>query len=114
MQSLGEWFSKDIGQEYIDPVNRLNNLAGPMVGDLLLVSNYRDGYYFAAPLTGMHGGLHPEDSRSTFLFGWPDANKEDWLKTKNKIESAIQKRCQDEEERQPSTADLITGLTAVI
>jgi hypothetical protein len=114
LRSLEEWFSQGMGREYIDPVNRLNNLAGPMAGDLLLVSNYRDGYYFAQPIPGMHGGLHPDDSKSTFIFGWPDATQDDWLKIKSKIEGAIQKRCRDEGERQPSTADLITGLTAVI
>ena len=61
-RSLEEWFAHQPAQEYADPVNRLNNLAGPMCGDILLVSNYAGGYYFAAPMRGMHGGLHPEDS----------------------------------------------------
>jgi len=43
-------------EEYADPVNRLNNLVGPMCGDILLVSNYAGGYHFAAPMCGMHGG----------------------------------------------------------
>ncbi len=52
---------------------RLDRLAGPMTGDLLLVSNYAGGYYFGAPITGIHGGLHPEESRAVLSFGWPGA-----------------------------------------
>ena len=89
-------------------------MAGPLAGDLLLISNYRDGYYFAQPIPGMHGGLHPDDSRSTFIFGWPDATQEDWLNVKRKIEKAIEKRCFEEGNRHPSTVDLVTGLTAVM
>ena len=114
LRSLDEWFSQYTDQECVDPVNRLNNLVSPMAGDLLLISNYRGGYYFAAPLPGMHGGLHPDDSKSTFIFGWPDATHADWVKTKNIIVDAIQKRCKNEGGRQPSTADLLTGLLAVL
>lgn len=114
LHTLEDWFSKYSDDEYIDPVTRLHNLTGLLAGDLLLISNYRDRYYFAQPIAGVHGGLHPDDSISTFIFGWPSASQEDWLNVKHKIENAIQKRCQEEGNRHPSTADLVTGLTAVM
>jgi hypothetical protein len=112
--SLGEWFTDQPAQEYADPVNRLNNLAGPMCGDILLVSNYAGGYYFAAPMRGMHGGLHPEESFATMAFSGPGLSETEWLAAKAALQQAIQARCQAENNRQPSTADMLTGLLALI
>jgi hypothetical protein len=112
--SLEEWFEAQPAQEYADPVNRLNNLVGPKCGDILLISNYAGGYYFAAPMCGMHGGLHPEDSFATMAFGCPGLSKTEWLATRAALQQAIQTRCQAENGRQPSTADLLTGLMALI
>jgi hypothetical protein len=117
--SLGEWFSPDnqdryfpIPQKYADPTHRLDNLVSPYVGDLLLISNYADGFYFGAPITGIHGGLHPEDSGVTLAYGFPGETPEIASKLRIAVESAIQTRCQAEGGRQPSTADLLTGLLA--
>ena len=112
--SLTEWFNAQPAQEYADPVNRLNNLAGPLCGDILLISNYAQGYYFSAPARGMHGGLHPEDSQATLAYGWPGASESAWQEAKTAIQQAILARCQAENNRQPSTTDLLTGLLAGI
>ena len=112
--SLEEWFEDQPAQEYADPVNRLNNLVGPMCGDILLISNYAGGYYFAAPMSGMHGGLHPEDSFATMAFGCPGFSETEWLAARTALQQAIQSRCQAENGRQPSTSDLLTGLMALI
>ena len=113
-RSLEDWFASQTAGQYADPVNRLNNLAGPMSGDILLVSNYAEGYYFAAPMHGMHGGLHPEDSYTTMAFGCPGFSELEWLAARAALQQAIQTRCQAENGRQPSTADLPTGLMALI
>jgi hypothetical protein len=108
--SLKEWFSLQPEDHYIDPVQRINNLSSPFGGDLLLISNYAAGFYFGAPITGIHGGLHPEDSRATLIFGFPGAHHNNGLRIA--IKEAIQARCEAEGGRQPSTADLLPGLLA--
>ncbi len=112
--SLEEWFADQPAEEYADPVNRLNNLVGPMCGDILLVSNSAGGYHFAAPMCGMHGGLHPEDSFATMAFGGPGLSEAEWMAARTTIQQAIQTRCQAENGRLPSTADLLTGLMTLI
>jgi Type I phosphodiesterase / nucleotide pyrophosphatase len=112
--SLEEWFADQPAQQYADPVNRLNNLVGPMCGDILLFSNYAGGYYFAAPMLGMHGGLHPEDSRATMAFGCPGFSETEWSAARAALQQAIQARCQAENGRHPSTTDLLTGLMTLI
>lgn len=118
--SLEKWFSTTSGRfdvvasgRYLDPVNRLNNLAGPLTGDLLLVSNYADGFYFGAPIHGVHGGLHPEDSRAVLAYGFPGVDADTAEKMRIAIWSAIHQRCIAEGKRQPSTADMLTGLDAL-
>ncbi len=57
----------------LQAAQRLAHLAGPMSGDLLLVSNYAGGFYFGAPTVGTHGGLAPGDSSAVFALGRPGA-----------------------------------------
>jgi len=111
---LEEWFAAQPPGLYADPVNRLHNLAGPLTGDLLLVSNYADGYYFAQPLLGMHGGLHPQDSWAALALGWPESPQAKWNAARAAFSKAIQARCQAEDGRQPSTADMLAGLSALL
>ena len=112
--SLEEWFAAQPGGLYADPVNRLHNLAGPLTGDLLLISNYSEGYYFAQPMPGMHGGLHPDESWATLALGGPGMNKGDWEEAEDAFVGAVRVRCQVENDRQPSTADLVTGFSGRI
>lgn len=119
--SLDAWFSSEfqakyfVGvQEYADPVHRLDNLVGPYVGDILLVSSYAGAFYFGGPTTGIHGGLHPEDSAATLAFGFPEAGAGRADQMRIAFLNAIGNRCQVENNRQPSTADLLTGLLAVL
>ena len=59
---VGEFLAAHPEIETVEAVQRLERLAGPLSGDLLLVSNYAGGFYFANPMPGVHGGLHPQDS----------------------------------------------------
>lgn len=97
-----------------DPAHRLENLAGPYVGDLLLVSNYAGGYYFGAPTKGVHGGLHPEDSAATLAFGFPGVAEAVADQMRIAVREAIAARCQVESNRQPCTTDLLTGLLSIL
>ena len=110
---LVNWFAQQDPDLYLDPVQRLNNLASGMSGDMLLISHYAEGYYFGAPIEGVHGGLHPDDSRATFFIGAPGMGAEDWLATRQNVRQAIEKRCQAEGGREPSTSDLYTALQAM-
>jgi hypothetical protein len=112
--SLEKWFDDQPADEYSDPISRLNNLVSPRVGDLLLISNYAEGFYFSVPIPGMHGGLHPQDSDATLVYGFPGLNNAIVNKLRVAIGYAIQTRCDVEGGRQPSTADLLTGLLVVL
>ncbi len=111
---LEAWFAAQPAELNIDPVARLDNLTGPYTGDLLLISNYAEGFYFSGLLEGVHGGLHPADSRATMAFGLPYADEETWQQANSQIQTAIATRCAVEGGRQPSVADLLTGLMSVI
>lgn len=111
---LEKWFAGQPAWLYADPVHRLENLAGPASGDLLLISNYPAGYYFGAPMSGVHGGLHPEDSGALLACGWPAATGEDWRAARRAFRDAITRRCALEGGRQPSTTDMVTGIQAVL
>jgi hypothetical protein len=112
--SLETWFSRVTDQEYTDPVWRIEHLTGPLTGDLLLISNYAGGFYFGGAMPGVHGGLHPDDSLATLAYGFPRAEPSEAKELSKVVEAAIQRRCQAEGGRLPSTADLLTGLLAVV
>ena len=112
--SLEEWFAKQPSHMYVDPIHRLNNRTQIFSADLLLISNYADGYYFGSQNVGHHGGLHPEDSKAVLAYGWPDASAAQWEQTKYAITQAIEARCRAEGGRQASTTDMMTGLEAAL
>lgn len=111
---LSEWFASQPEQLYVDAVNRLDNLASALAGDLLLVSDYSGGFYFGSPMPGVHGGLAPQDSWATLALGWPGVGQSAWDLARETFSQAIQQRCLAENNRLPSTADLWTGLKPLI
>ncbi|GAB4581890.1 MAG: hypothetical protein Fur0022_46420 [Anaerolineales bacterium] len=110
---LAAWFAAQPNGLYLDPVHRLNNHTGLFSGDVLLISNYAEGYYFGKEIHGVHGGLHPEDSHATLAYGCPGADADEWARMKTAIEGAIAARCAAEGGRLPSTCDLMVGVEAV-
>ena len=96
--------------EMQDPGSRLHYLTSPVSGDILLFSNYRDGYSFSLlPYKGIHGGLHPEDSRAVLAFGFPEADPEQVESLQQILSAAVQQRCQVEG-REPGNVDVAFGL----
>jgi hypothetical protein len=73
---VGDYLAAHPEIKTAEAVTRLEHLAGPMTGDLLLVSNYAAGYYFGGPITGIHGGFHPDESRAVLSFGWLGAGED--------------------------------------
>ena len=60
IQPVEEFLAAHADIQQVDALARLRGLAGPLAGDVLLVSNYSEGFYFGGPTVGVHGGLHPE------------------------------------------------------
>lgn len=111
---LRDWFAQHPEHHFIDAANRLDNMAGPLAPDILLVSNYERGYYFGTPEAGTHGGLHTADSAATLFLGWPQSAQADWQATAQAITTAVAERCYRENQRQPSITDMFTALKTAV
>lgn len=83
LTTVGEYLTSHPEIQTVDTKARRRSLAGPLSGDIVLVSDYTSGFYFGGPTVGVHGGLHPQDSLAVASVGWAGANGEqvDWLKT---------------------------------
>jgi hypothetical protein len=100
--------------ETVDAANRLRLMAGANSGDILLVSNYAEGYYFGAPHRGMHGGLHLEDSSAVQALALPGGSAQDADELRARVRAALAERCAREGMRAPSVADLAPCLSALV
>ena len=97
---VGEYLAAHPEIETAGAVARLERLAGPMTGDLLLVSNYAAGYYFGGQITGIHGGFHPAESRAVLSFGWQGGSEEQITGLRQAAQSVVGSR-------QSTLADLV-------
>jgi hypothetical protein len=103
---VGEYLAAHPEIETAEAVARLEHLTGPMTGDLLLVSNYAAGYYFGGPITGIHGGFHPAESRAVLSFGWLGAGEDQIAALRRAAQAVVGSR--------PSTlADLVPVLKSI-
>lgn len=98
----------------VDAPARLRQLAGPAAGDLLLVSNYAGGFYFGGPTTGVHGGLHPEDSLAVASLGWMGASTEQRRYLREVAEGIVADRMAAEGRSRASLADLAPVLERLL
>ncbi len=92
---------------------RLQRLASPYAGDLILVANYADGFYFSVPMKGVHGGLASADSRAVLSFSQPFGDAQAAETTLAKLKAAIADRCQ-RDARSPDVSDLTGALLALL
>ncbi|HUX58842.1 MAG TPA: hypothetical protein VMV77_17860, partial [Bacteroidales bacterium] len=70
-----ETFFKD-KPEYINPVKRIRGLESTRSGDIILLANYNNGYYFEDKIEkGIHGGLNKDDSYIPLVFSGPTIRK---------------------------------------
>jgi hypothetical protein len=97
-----------------DALHRLKHLASPVSGDLVLLSNYAEGFYFGGPLKGMHGGLHPEDSEAVLSLGWPGGTPEQIAFLREAAHGAVTDRCRNEGRRRAGIVDMMTAVSAVM
>jgi hypothetical protein len=114
LQPIGDYLAAHPEIKTVDALARLRRLASPVSGDLVLLSNYAEGFYFGAPLKGMHGGLHPEDSEAVLSFGWPQAAPEqiDWLR--DVARGAIEDRQRREGGRRAGLVDMVPAVCALM
>jgi hypothetical protein len=103
---VGEYLAAHPEIETVEAVARLEQLTGPMTGDLLLVSNYAGGYYFGGPITGIHGGFHPAESRAVLSFGWQGAGQEQVAALRQAAQSVVG-------DRPSSLADMLPVLKLI-
>ncbi len=101
--------------ETVDAANRLHYMSGPMAGDLLILTNYEEGYNFSIlNYRGMHGGLHPEDSLAVLAFGLPSGTPEQVQAVRGTLQEALAGRCRAERGRRVGNVDLCYGLRALM
>jgi hypothetical protein len=100
--------------ETVDADARLRCLAGPLSGDLLLVSNYKDGFYFGGPTLGVHGGLHPQDSLAVASLGWPGATHEQRRFLCETVQGLVYDRRSAEKRSRASLADVSPALVQLM
>jgi len=98
----------------VEAVGRLKRAASPVTGDLLLVSNYADGFYFGNPLRGVHGGLHSEDSEAVLSLGWPTGTPAQVIALRETAHGAVSDRCRAEDGRREGIVDMVTAVSAVM
>jgi hypothetical protein len=111
---VGEFLDAHPEIETVEAVQRLERLAGPLCGDLLLVSNYAGGFYFANPMPGMHGGLHPHDSLCVASLGWVGATDKQAKRLREDARAVVDARCRAEGRARASLTDLLPVLAEFI
>jgi len=118
-QPLGDYLAVHPRLGYAGAANRIRLAASAMTGDLILVANGREGYYFGAPTTGVHGGLYPEESEVVLTFaypgGSPDEIARDFIaRMRETVAGVIADRCANEGDREPSVADIVPAVLALL
>ncbi|MBN2005845.1 MAG: alkaline phosphatase family protein [Anaerolineae bacterium] len=113
-QPLADHLAQHPELVYVDPVNRLHLAASEVSGDLLLVARGRDGYYFGAPIHGVHGGLLPGESDPVLTFALPGGQPEAVARLRATISGIVSDRCAQENGRCPSVADMVPAALAVM
>lgn len=116
---LADYLAAHPELDYPDAANRIRLATSAMTGDLILVANGREGYYFAAPMVGMHGGLLPGESETVLTFATPDNSPDEiardeiaWLR--ETVTSVVTDRCAKEGGREPSVADMVPAVLVLL
>jgi hypothetical protein len=100
--------------DYADAANRIQLMTSVATGDLILVANGREGYYFGAPLIGMHGGLYPGESEVVLTFAYPASTPDEIVWLRETVTGLVTDRCANEGSREPSVADVVPVVLALL
>ena len=111
---LEDAFATQEGHTVVQAARRLRASQSDLSPDLVLLSNYTEGFYFSPPLLGMHGGLHPDDSGATLAFGFAKVgDPAPAAAVLHAVGHAIMARSRAED-RAVSVTDLTTGVLAAL
>ena len=113
-QSLADYVAAHPELGYADPVARIRQAASAMTGDLILLANGREGFYFGRSTQGVHGGLLSAESEVVFTLAYPGGGRDEIARLREVVTTEIADRCAIEGGRQPSVADLVPILMAFI
>jgi len=111
---LADYLAAHPELDYPDAANRIRLAASAMTGDLILVANGKEGYYFAPPMRGMHGGLLRGESEVALTFACPAAAPDDVAWLRETVAGVVADRCANEGARQPSVADMLPAALALM
>lgn len=93
---------------------RLRHLASPYSGDVMLLANYAQGFYFGKPARGVHGGLHAADSEAVLSFGFPGGAADQVAELRAVISACLSTRCRTEGERRVGIVDMTSAIVALL
>ena len=113
-QSFADYLAAHPELDYADAVNRIRLAASAMTGDLILAANGREGFYFGAPTTGVHGGLLPGESEVVLTFACPGGSPDEIAWLRETVAGVVADRCANEGDRQPSVADMVPAALALM
>jgi hypothetical protein len=113
-QPFGDYLTTHPELAYADGANRIRLAASEVSGDLILAANAREGFCFGGEMRGVHGGLWPEDSRAVLSFAYPGGSADEITWLRETVEGVIGDRCANEGNRQPSVADMVPAVLALL
>jgi len=107
MEPLEGYLAAHRELSYAGAAHRIRLAASEETGDLILVANEREGFYFGAPLRGMHGGLYPGESEVVLTFAYPGGSPDEVAWLRETAAGVVADRCANEGGREPSVADMV-------
>jgi hypothetical protein len=97
-----------------EPVARLREIESPETGDIVLLANGGDGFYFGSPCRGNHGGLHKDESRCVFSIGAPTMPAENWARLEAALSTEFRELRSRERRSFNSLTDIAPAITRII
>jgi hypothetical protein len=113
-QPFADYLVAHPGLGYADAANRIRLAASAATGDLILVANGREGYYFAGPMKGVHGGLYPGESETVLVFAYPNGSPDEIRWLREIVTGVVADRCATDGGREPSVADMVPAVLALL
>jgi len=113
-QPMADYLAAHPELDYADAINRIRLAASAATGDLILAANGREGYYFGAPMTGVHGGLYPEESEVVLTFAYPGGSPDEIAWLRETVTGVLADRRANEGGREPSVADMLPAALTLL
>lgn len=112
--SLERFFADRAFAFYREPASRLNRLASAASGDIVLLANGEQGFYFGAPYRGQHGGLLRGESECTFAIGAPSLSREAWASLETALAASLHDQRRSDDRDYNTLADIAPVLVSLV